>query len=523
MKKALLLSVSFALTIAIGVTPLTSLAISSSAAASTACASVDASHFNVTSSADSGAGSLREALNNAQSANGGMVCITPGLGTITLGSEINYQGSGQLTIEGNGATLSGGGATDLLRLQGSQVPGGPPFFSTWTSLPFSMDGLNLSNASSPTDGAALWLDAVSATISNATFSGNQATGRKVGGALAMVAEQNFGSSPIGSLAITDSSFINNSDACSDCGSDGGGAIMISYNRGAPAVTVQRSSFVGNSSSGPGGAIDSGYGGDLVVLNSTFVNNVSTGGNKNLGGAIFSTGNLHVGYSTFSGNQAIGGSAISSAQGAAPTFHANVFVEPSGTASLCDRVAGSSSYNYANETANSCGLVGSGDTSLDANDPGLGLIAKGSSPQEYLSPGIAIKGLIPNSACADPNISLPLTTDTDEVNSPRPGLPGGACTPGAIEPVVAVPGAPKHLRVRTDGSSVEISWRVPSSDGGNPITKYKVKASPGGKFCRTSGLSCTIYGLDPTRHYTVSVKAKNSLGFGPAKIKQNVTG
>jgi hypothetical protein len=86
-----------------------------------------------------------------------------------------------------------------------------------------------------------------------------------------------------------------------------------------------------------------------------------------------------------------------------------------------------------------------------------------------------------------------------------------------------PGKPRSLRAVTTGSSVAVSWLAPRSDGGADITTYKVKLSPGTKSWKTSGLTCTVNGLDPTKRYTVSVKAKNAFGYGPTKTLHNVTG
>ena len=86
-----------------------------------------------------------------------------------------------------------------------------------------------------------------------------------------------------------------------------------------------------------------------------------------------------------------------------------------------------------------------------------------------------------------------------------------------------PGKPQHLRAVTNGSSVAVSWTAPRSDGGSDITTYRVKLSPGTTSCKTSGLICTFNGLDPTKRYTVSVKAKNAQGFGAATARSNVKG
>ena len=112
------------------------------------------------------------------------------------------------------------------------------------------------------------------------------------------------------------------------------------------------------------------------------------------------------------------------------------------------------------------------------------------------------------------------TTNNRVEQVAPAVDGAA---QSFSVAPCAPGAPSHVKAKSRGARVTISWHAPSSDGGDPITTYQAKASPGGKSCKTSGLSCTISGLDPRKKYTVSIKAKNALGYGPAVTKRKVTG
>ncbi|CAB4342771.1 MAG: hypothetical protein F2947_02150 [Actinobacteria bacterium] len=400
---------------------------SNASAIPAACAASDSSHFTVITNADAGAGSLRQAMADAQNANGGTVCVLPNLSTILLSSHITYEGTGTLLLIGNGVIVKGGNNESagggIFSFQGVR---GDEFD---TVLPLQIDGFKFLQGVAH-DGGAINTQIADVVVKNSIFDQNQAVTRSVGGAIASFGGNGPNYESIGSLTVSDSSFTNNTDVCSDCGSDGGGAIDV---QGIP-LTVIRSSFVGNTSTGPGGAIDV-TNSDLTVLASTFVANVSSSGNNNRGGAIYATGAATISFSTFSGNQAQVGSAISAL--GSSTLWANVFVKPGSTA-LCQNSATSSSYNYANETANSCGLLGTADSSLDSNDPGLGTLSTGPGVQQWRSPGAAIIGIIPNAGCVDPNISSPLSNSTDEVNAPRPPANSGSCTPGAVEPVAQQP-------------------------------------------------------------------------------------
>ena len=71
----------------------------------------------VTTTADSGAGSLRQALSDVTS--GGTITVNPSLGTITLVSSLTI--SKNCTIEGNGVTISGNSAYRILSVNSGTV------------------------------------------------------------------------------------------------------------------------------------------------------------------------------------------------------------------------------------------------------------------------------------------------------------------------------------------------------------------------------------------------------------------
>lgn len=252
-------------------------------------APTQAATFTVTSLADSGAGSLRDAIGQANAAAGAphVVAFQPGLaGTIALASEIRIANS--LTIAGPGAgllALDGGHATRLLRVE--RLGGAP------RSVVIS--GLTLQRGRAESGGALYGNDddlRVVATIfrdNEATFRGgavffseadlafdsvgfvdNRApsTGQGAGGAVQFTA---------GTLTIERSYLAGNR-------ANFGGAVRISSPR-ARAV-VSDTLFQDNVAAHTGGAMDAGTMTSLRISGSAFVGN-STG--EPYGGALYYTG------------------------------------------------------------------------------------------------------------------------------------------------------------------------------------------------------------------------------------------
>jgi RHS repeat-associated protein len=97
---------------------------------------------------------------------------------------------------------------------------------------------------------------------------------------------------------------------------------------------------------------------------------------------------------------------------------------------------------------------------------------------------------------------------------------------------SAPSAPLSPAATAGPGSGAISWTAPSSNGGGPITSYMATVSPGGQGCTTtSATSCTISGLTPNLHYTVTVSASNgygtsvassSVGFWPNSVVSNTS-
>ncbi len=227
-----------------------------------------AASFTVTNLNDTGAGSLRQAMLDANATAGADTITFVVPGTITLESMLPaISDVAGLTIDGGGAiTISGNNAVRVLEV------------NTNAALVVQ----NLTITSGRGYGAAIYNDdGGTVTVMNSTLSGN--TGSRGGG---IYNDQG------GTVTVTNSTISGNSvDA-------GGAAIFNTYNS---TATVTNSVLSGNSGA-HGGAIYNTTS-TVTVTNSILSNNSATG----TAGGIFNSnrGTVIVTSSTFSGNSATG--------------------------------------------------------------------------------------------------------------------------------------------------------------------------------------------------------------------------
>jgi Ca2+-binding RTX toxin-like protein len=263
------------------------------------------STFTVLNTNDAGAGSLRDAVAQADLA-GGTNTINFDLGS---GPQMITLTSGQLELTGGTTTIDGTGAAVTVsgNLAGRivQIDSG----ATGELL-----GLTLSGGKVPDRGGAV-LNLGALVAADCAFSGNQNTAQTATGGGAL--------DNVGTAALTSCTFQNNGEYLNGGAIDdeAGAALTVcgcsfqnntcAHFAGAiwgagstSSITVTDSSFSGNFAVGDAGAIF--FEGHLALTNDSFTNNRSTNG----GAILFHSGSAPtIDHCTFTGNKAVVGGAF----------------------------------------------------------------------------------------------------------------------------------------------------------------------------------------------------------------------
>lgn len=202
-----------------------------------------------------------------------------GTNTFSCGSATTVTVTAGKIVSVSDTVLDGGG---LLTISGGNAW---RVFVVNPGVTATFQNLTIANGFTTYNGAGLYNDGGTVTISHSTFSGNNAW--ESGGAIINANDS--------TLIISDSTFSGNAT------NNRGGAIINFLG----PLTISNSTFSGNNATNPGGAIVNGIG-TVMIDNSTFSDNSSTsvgGGIHNLNGA------LTISKSTFSGNSAASGGGI----------------------------------------------------------------------------------------------------------------------------------------------------------------------------------------------------------------------
>jgi hypothetical protein len=272
--------------------------------------SVQAATITVLNTADSGAGSLRQALADAN--DGDMInfsVTTPTTITLTSGEllvnknvTVSGPGADQLSVNGNAASrvfhINSGKSVTISGVtitNGSSSYGyGGGIYNDHATLAVSSCTLNGNSASY--GGGGIYNDGVSGSatlsITNSTLSGNSAG---YGGGI-FNDSRAFGSA---TLTINDSTLSGNNAAI------GGGIWNDGFEGSSATVTINNSTLSGNSADSSGGIFNNGAGGRATL---TINNSTLSGNSASSSGGIFNDGEdglatLTINNSTLSGNSA----------------------------------------------------------------------------------------------------------------------------------------------------------------------------------------------------------------------------
>ncbi len=255
---------------------------------------IQAATFIVTTTADSGEGSLRDSIFVASDGdtiqfdpalNGQTITLTSGQIEITRNITIDGPGASQLTVQRS--TASGTHAFRIFTTAGNSQPGS-----------ITIAGLTIANGNDPEIGGGIFNYARTLTIARCIISGNSATS---GGGIYCAG--NYGYGP--TVNVIDSTISGNSSTT------GGGVFVRSggfYGYHGGALSITNSTISGNVATSSGGGIHNS--GGLAVINCTI-----SGNSASLGGGIrdehgfIPRGPSVVTNSTISGNSASEGGGI----------------------------------------------------------------------------------------------------------------------------------------------------------------------------------------------------------------------
>ena len=87
---------------------------------------------------------------------------------------------------------------------------------------------------------------------------------------------------------------------------------------------------------------------------------------------------------------------------------------------------------------------------------------------------------------------------------------------------SAPSAPKNASATAGDGQASVSFAGPDDDGGSPVTRYTVTASPGGAQGSGTTSPITVRGLSDGSAYTFSVTATNAVGTSPASVSNSIT-
>jgi hypothetical protein len=387
---------------------------------------------------------LRAAFTTASALAGPQtICINSGVGTITLaGTELIYNAvvTPGLTLQGNGATISGNNASRVLNVGSTLTLDDVTLTGTNTAAGFGgavFAGGNATLIDTTITGGTVTVAGGtggifangSLTLTNSTISNNTVTDAVSGSG---------GAFANGNVTLTNSSISGNTAATTGAMFANGNMILtnstISGNTGTAAsstggvsangnVTLASSTISGNTAAIHGGINANG---NVTLTSSTLTTNTATA-ITGTGGGAFANGFVTLVYATVVDNSAAIGANLN-LTGVLTSFGSVVAQGAGGGANCVALSTTSNGFNFASGLV-SCRFNAGTDLVGAANAPQLGAIADNGGPTLTRLPlaGSPLIGAIPAASCqADGAAGI----TTDQRGSARPAA--GGCDIGAVE-------------------------------------------------------------------------------------------
>jgi predicted outer membrane repeat protein len=376
-------------------------------------------------------------------AGGGVISLTAGCTYTYAASNDATDGgnalpaiTGNVTINGNGATITRSTAAGTPQFRLIDVPNNPA--------QLTLNSLTISNGDSAGSvGGGAIFSRGTLNLNLVVVSGSTAPG---GAGL---------DANNGVIKVSQSTFANNTTP----GSGGGIAA-----EGLSTLTVSQSTFLNNTASAGGGALMNDN--PVTVSNSTFAGN--TAGDSG-GGAIQAFGNAAVSQSTISGNTSPFGAGVHTTSTGEITLVQSIVVK-SMTGPNCGGAQQVVDGGYNIEDGTSCGFSG---TSLSNTDPHLGPLGNNGGPTQTfpIAAGSAALDRIP--------YATPGCSGTDQRGVARPQ--GFGCDVGSYELAIARIATSLHAYGLL-GTGLHPTARLTRHDNGAPIAGQTITFTAGRIFC-----------------------------------------
>jgi hypothetical protein len=354
---------------------------------------------NISTLADSGSGSLREALANPNITS---ICVTA-TGTMQLLSTLQI--THQVTVTGPGSaslTLSGAATDTVPAFQVLQIN-----VQNTPTNPVQVNGLTISGGSATLGGgvhlaagyAYLFQDSITGntaqagggvynqgqlTIQNTDVSNNSATNGMGGGVLNVAAATltlitdsiDYNTSPLNGGGVANSGTMTLSGTTLSENTANGGAGI--YNSGQFSTNLIASVFAANTATQAGGAFYNDTGA-TATLTDAWMDSNTTSGPGSLGGAVYSSGTLSISEATFSANS------TPTVGGAIYNVGALTLTDSTLSTNVAEQGAGAL-YNLTNNSTNSLTLhndILSGNTTNTSGTPVTDCVGCGTPSSDNL--------------------------------------------------------------------------------------------------------------------------------------------